>query len=458
MTSSTTVVLTYLAQHHERHLDELFEFLRIPSISALTEHRADVARCAEHVAHQLHAIGLTRAEALPTDGHPVVYGEWTGALGQPTALIYGHYDVQPVDPLDLWESPPFQPTIRDGQVYARGATDDKGQVFMHLKALEAHLRTTGRLPINVKLLIEGEEEIGSANLDAFIAAHRDQLAADVAVISDTAMFARGVPSICYGLRGLAYLQLDVVGPASDLHSGSFGGALANPIEDLCKILAALKDENRRITIPGFYDDVRPLAEAERVELGLLPFDEEAFRRKVGVPALAGEAGYTTLERLWARPTLEINGMWGGFTGEGSKTVLPARASAKVSCRLVPDQDPERIADLLTEHVQRLCPPTISLTVTRMHGGKPCLTPLDHPAVQAAARAIEVGFGKRPVFTREGGTIPVVATLAEQLGLPSVLMGIGLRDENTHAPNEHLDLENLRNGMRSAAQLWFELAR
>lgn len=448
---------SYVAAHEERYLRELGALLSIPSVSSNPGHREDMQACAALVAGELRRAGVGHAEVIATPGHPVVYGEWLGAPDRPTALIYGHYDVQPVDPLDLWTTPPFEPSVRDGALFARGAADDKGQVFMHLKAAEAHFQLHGGLPLNVKFLIEGEEEVGSTNLDDFIAANRERLRADVAVVSDTAMFARGVPSLTYGLRGIAYFQINVFGPQSDLHSGSFGGAIANPAQVLVEILAALHDRQGRVSVPGFYDDVRPPTPGEREEFARLPFDEERYREELGVPQLYGEEGYTTLERVWARPTLEINGIWGGFTGEGSKTVLPACAGAKVSCRLVSDQDPQRVFALVERHIRALCPPTVRLEFTSMHAGKPCITPLDHPAVQAAARALERGFGKRPVFTRTGGSIPVVASFAELLGLPTVLMGIGLPDEHSHAPNERLELANLFGGIRSAYYLWQELA-
>jgi acetylornithine deacetylase/succinyl-diaminopimelate desuccinylase-like protein len=371
-------------------------------------------------------------------------------------LFYGHYDVQPVDPLNLWESPPFEATIRDGELYARGSADDKGQVFMHMKAIEAHLKQTGRLPVNIKVMLEGEEEVGSAHLDDFIRGHKNDLAAQVVVISDSAMFARGVPSICYGLRGLVYFQLDLRGSNTDLHSGVFGGAVANPAFVLAQILAKMKDRSGRITIPGFYDDVVPLTDEERKAWATLPFNEKKYKKDFGFPKLFGETGYTTLERTWARPTFEINGLLSGFTGEGAKTVLPAVAMAKVSMRLVPNQDPNKIAELFQKHVEDITPKTVALKVTRMHGGKPWITAYENPFVQAAGRAIEKGFGRTPVFTREGGSIPVVSTFQEELGLPAVLFGVGLPDENAHAPNEKLDLGNFHNGIIASAVLYEEL--
>lgn len=452
-----TTIESYIVRNETRFLEELKGFLRIPSISALSEHADDMVRCAELAADHLRAVGMHRAEVMPTGGHPVVYAEWLGAPGAITALVYGHYDVQPVDPLDLWTTPPFDPQVRNGELYARGAADDKGQVFMHWKAVEAHMKVNGRLPVNLKFLIEGEEEIASEHLDRFLAANRELLRADVAVVSDSAWFARGVPSICYGLRGITYLQVNVKGPDSDLHSGSFGGAVANPAQVLCEIIAGLKDAHGRVNVPGFYDRVRPLSPEERRQFASLPFDEEEYRRELGVPALFGEEGYTTLERVWARPTLEVNGIWGGFTGEGSKTVLPARASAKISCRLVPDQDPEEVTALVEGRLRELCPPTVEMEIVRLHAGRPAITPLDHPATRAAARAMERAFQKRPVFVRSGGSVPVVASMQEMLGLPVVLMGVGLPDEHSHAPDERLDLGNFFGGIRAAAFLWEELA-
>jgi acetylornithine deacetylase/succinyl-diaminopimelate desuccinylase-like protein len=406
----------------------------------------------------MRRIGLQNVRLIDTPGNPVVYGDWLGAPGAPTILFYGHYDVQPVDPLDLWESPPFEATVRDGELYARGAADDKGQVFMHFKAVEAHLTQHGRLPVNIKLFLEGEEEVGSVHLDDFIRGHKDDLKADVVVISDTSMFDRGVPSICYGLRGLVYCQIDLRGSKSDLHSGVFGGAVANPAFVLTQMIAQMKDRSGRIKVPGFYDDVRPLEEAERQAWAQLPFNEKKYRNDFGLPKVVGEAGFTTLERTWARPTLEVNGLLSGFTGEGAKTVLPAVAMAKISMRLVPDQDHEKIAALFEDYVKKLTPKTVELKFTRMHGGKPWMTSYDNPFVQAAGRAIERGFGRKPVFTREGGSIPVVSTFQEELGLPSVLFGVGLPDENAHAPNEKLDLGNFYNGVIAAACLYDEIAQ
>jgi acetylornithine deacetylase/succinyl-diaminopimelate desuccinylase-like protein len=373
-------------------------------------------------------------------------------------LFYGHYDVQPVDPLELWESPPFEATVRDGEIYARGSADDKGQVFMHFKAIEAHLKQNGKLPVNMKIILEGEEEVGSVNLDNFIREHKGELSADLVVISDSPMFARGVPSICYGLRGLVYFQIDLRGSSTDLHSGSFGGAVANPAFVLSQMLAQMKDRGGRIKIPGFYDDVVPLQEEEKKAWASLPFNEKKYKKDFGIPKVFGETGYTTLERTWARPTFEVNGLLSGFTGEGAKTVLPALAMAKVSMRLVPNQMPDTIAKLFEAYVQDVAPKTVELKVTRMHGGKPWMTSYDNPFIQAAGRAIEKGFGRKPVFTREGGSIPVVSTFQEELGLPSVLFGVGLPDENAHAPNEKLDVANFHGGIISSAIFYDEISK
>lgn len=456
---SNGTIMQVIDANRDRYLEELKELLRIPSISSQSEHAVDVQRCAQWLAGHMRSIGLQTVEIIETAGHPIVSGEWRSEEpDRRTVLVYGHYDVQPVDPIGLWESPPFEPVERDGKLYARGSADDKGQFFMHLKAVEALLAERGELPVNLKFLLEGEEEIGSRHLDDFIAANTDLLACDLAVISDTGMFAPGLPSITYGLRGMAYMQLDVQGPSSDLHSGSYGGTVMNPAEAVARIIAGLKDERGHILVPGFYDKVVELTEQERDEWRSLPFDEEKHRESLGVPELFGEEGYTTLEREWARPTLEVNGIWGGYTGEGAKTVLPAEAHAKISCRLVPDQDPEEIAELVRQQIVALCPPGVRVEVTAMHGGKPALVPLDHPAMEAASRALERGFGGRAVFIRAGGSIPVVATFEEVLGVATILMGVGLPDENAHAPNEWFLLENFYGGIKSAVALWEELAR
>jgi len=457
MNAGMNNIVDFINVHRDRYVDELKQFLAIPSISALPEHAGDVRRAAEWTADALRAAGMENVRLMDTPGNPIVYGEWLNAPGKPTILFYGHYDVQPVDPLNLWTSPPFEATVRDGELYARGAVDDKGQVFMHIKAIEAHLKQAGSLPCNIRFFIEGEEEVGSVHLDDFVRSHKQELAADVVVISDSPMFDRGIPSICYGLRGLAYFQIDLRGTASDLHSGSFGGAVANPAFVLAQILAGAKDKSGKIKIPGFYDKVRELAPEERAEFAKLPFKENKYRKDLGAPKLFGEKGYTTLERVWGRPTFEVNGLLAGFTGEGAKTVIPAVAMAKVSTRLVPDQDPDEIGNLIEKWLQDTAPNTVEVKLTKMHGGKPWMTSFDNKYVQAAARAIELGFRERPVFNREGGSIPVVSTFSEELGLPTVLFGVGLPDENAHAPNEKLDLSNFHNGVIASAHLYNEIA-
>jgi acetylornithine deacetylase/succinyl-diaminopimelate desuccinylase-like protein len=449
-------VVDFINVNRDRYVDELKQYLAIPSVSALPQHAADVRRAAEWTRDALSGAGLQNTKLIETPGNPVVYADWLNAPGKPTILFYGHYDVQPVDPVELWTSPPFEATVRDGEIYARGAADDKGQVFMHIKAVEAHLKQGGTLPVNIRFFIEGEEEVGSVHLDDFVRSHKQDLAADVVVISDSPMFDRGIPSICYGLRGLAYFQIDLRGSKSDLHSGSFGGALANPAFVLAQILAQMKDRGGHIKIPGFYDDVRELSEAERAEWKKLPFNETKYRKELGAPKLFGETGYTTLERVWARPTFEVNGLLSGFTGEGAKTVLPATAMAKVSMRLVPNQHPDKIAQLFEGYLQKVAPKTVEVKVTRMHGGRPWMTEFDNKFVRAAGRAIEKGFGKEPVFNREGGSIPVVSTFEEELGVPSVLFGVGLPDENAHAPDERLDLGNFHNGIIASAYLYQEI--
>jgi acetylornithine deacetylase/succinyl-diaminopimelate desuccinylase-like protein len=437
--------------------DELFSLLRIPSVSARSEHAADTARAADWVADSLRAVGL-QASVYPTAGHPIVVGEWRGAPGAPTVLIYGHYDVQPPEPLELWRSPPFEPTIREGKIFARGSVDDKGQLFVHVKALEAHLTVRGSLPINILFLAEGEEEIGSPNLTSFVEEHASLLKADAVVISDSSMFAPGLPSILSSLRGLAYFQIDVEGPTTDLHSGSYGGAVINPATALARIIATFHDEHWRVTIPGFYDRVREWMPDERDQVRALPFEEEDFRRETGAPSLGGEEDYTTLERIWARPTCEVNGLLSGYTGEGAKTVLPSRAMAKVSCRLVPDQDPAEIERLLQAHVERVAPRQVKVTVTHLHGGKPWRASLDGPLYDAARRALAAAFGREPVIVGEGGSIPVVGDFDGVLRSPVLLMGFGLPGENAHAPNEWMSEENFERGMRAVAVLWEEVAK
>jgi acetylornithine deacetylase/succinyl-diaminopimelate desuccinylase-like protein len=449
---------TYLATHDARFHDELFEFLRIPSVSARSEHRGDVARAADWLAARLRAIGLT-GEVVPTAGHPVVLGEWRGAgASAPTILIYGHYDVQPAEPLELWTTPPFEPSIRNGRIYARGAVDDKGQLALHVDALEAHLATRQRLPVNVIVLAEGEEEVGSEHLAPFIEANVRRLACDGVVISDSAMFAPGLPSILFSLRGLAYFQVDVEGPSGDLHSGSYGGAVVNPATALARIIASFHDASWRVAVPGFYDRVREWEPDVRARLAALPFRDADFRAETGAPALNGESGFSTLERVWTRPTLEVNGLLSGYTGEGAKTVLPAHAMAKVSCRLVPDQSPEEIAALVTAHVTRVAPPEVKVTIRTIHTGRPWRAALEGPLFEAGRRALARAFGRDPVLAGEGGSIPVVGDFERLLGAPVLLMGFGLPGENAHAPDEWLSDDNFRRGMLAAALLWDELAK
>ncbi|HEV8446124.1 MAG TPA: dipeptidase [Gemmatimonadaceae bacterium] len=448
---------TFFDKNQSRARDELFDLLRIPSVSARSEHNADTARAAEWVADSLRKVGLT-ANVHATKGHPIVVGEWRGAADAQTVLIYGHYDVQPAEPIELWDSPPFEPTIRDRKIFARGSVDDKGQLFLHVKALEAHLASRGKLPVNIIVLAEGEEEVGSDNLADFIEAHAKELACDAVVISDSAMFAPGLPSILSSLRGLAYFQIDVRGPATDLHSGSYGGGVMNPAMALARILATMHDADGHIGIEGFYDDVRDWGDVARRQMKQLPFDEKAFREETGSPALFGEKGYTTLERLWMRPTCEVNGLLSGYTGEGAKTVLPAVAMAKVSCRLVPDQRPEKIEQLMRAHVQRVCPPGIEATVRPLHGGNPWRADLGGPLFDAARRALATAFDREPVITGEGGSIPVVGDFQRILNAPVLLVGFGLPGENAHAPNEWLSEDNFYRGMRAMAALWEELGR
>lgn len=440
----------------EELTQELFQFLRIPSVSARSEHREDTREAARWVAEHLRNAGL-EASLVETPGHPVVLGEWRGAgPDAPTLLIYGHYDVQPPEPLELWTSPPFEPQIRDGKIYGRGTADDKGQLFLHLKALEILLRTRGTLPVNVIVLAEGEEEIGSTHLLPFLESHRGRLACDAVVISDSQMFAPGQPSLLYSLRGLAYLEIHVRGARSDLHSGAYGGAVPNPAAILSRLLASLHDEEGRVTIPGFYDSVLEWDEAARQSIVELPFDEEAFRQEVGAPRLDGEAGFSTLERLWTRPTCEINGLRSGYIGEGAKTVLPAEAMAKVSFRLVPDQDPKEVEEQLRRYLAREVPSSVTLEVASLHSGSPWRGDPDGPFFHAAARALERTFGKAPVLTGEGGSIPIVADFERELNAPAILLGFALPGANMHAPDEWFPYAHLELGIATLIHLYEEL--
>src|SRR5688500_6579791 len=446
----------FFAANSPRIRDALFHFLRIPSVSARSEHNADTARAADWFADALRKAGL-QATVHRTPGQPVVIGEWRGAPGAPTVLVYGHYDVQPAEPLDLWTSPPFDPTVRNGNIYARGSVDDKGQLFLHVKALEAHLATRGKLPVNVVIIAEGEEEVGSDHLEAFVMEKKDLLACEAVVISDSAMFAPGQPSILSSLRGLAYFEINVKGPAVDLHSGGYGGAVTNPAMALARILATLHDANGHIAIDGFYDSVQEWSPEIRAQMRTLPFDEKNFVHETGVPELSGEAGFTTLERLWSRPTCEVNGLLSGYTGEGAKTVPPSKAMAKVSCRLVPDQTPKEIVGLMQAHVERVAPKGVIASVKYLHGGKPWRAELNGPLYDAARRALATAFEKEPVIVGEGGSIPVVGDFQKVLGTPVLLVGFGLPGENAHAPDEWMSVENFRIGMRAMAVFWDEYA-
>jgi acetylornithine deacetylase/succinyl-diaminopimelate desuccinylase-like protein len=454
--SNDGAVQTYIDANRARFRDELFEFLRIPSVSARSEHRSDVRQAAEWLQRKLQDAGLD-VTLHDTPGHPIVLGEWRGAgAAAPTVLIYGHYDVQPAEPLELWTTPAFEPQQRDGRIYARGAVDDKGQLYLHVKAIEAHLQANGRLPVNVIVLAEGEEEVGSENLMPFVEQHAQQLQCDAVVISDSGMFAPGMPTIGASLRGLAYFELRVRAAKGDLHSGSYGGAVANPATALGRIIASFHDENGHIAIDGFYDDV--VAAPDYVErIRALPFDDEAFRERTGAPALFGESGFSTLERLWVRPTCEVNGLLSGYTGEGAKTVLPAWAMAKVSCRLVPDQDPKTIEQLFQQHVRRVTPPGVEVEILVLHGGRPWRAKLEGSLYDAAARALSQAFGADITHAGEGGSIPIVTEFERVLGAPVLLMGFGLPGENAHAPDEWMSIENFEKGTDAAALLLAELA-
>jgi acetylornithine deacetylase/succinyl-diaminopimelate desuccinylase-like protein len=438
-------IKNYIEENRERFLEELFELIRVPSISSGTGHEPDMYRCAEQWKKLLLEAGADRAEIHETGGNPVTYGEKIIDPALPTVLVYGHMDVMPVDPLQEWRTDPFEPVVKEGKIWARGADDDKGQAFMHAKAFEYMVRS-GTLPCNVKFLIEGEEEIGSPNLPGFCRDHREMLAADVILVSDTSMIARDTPSITTGLRGLAYWQVEVTGPGADLHSGLFGGAVANPINVLCKMIAGMQDEQGRVTIPGFYDDVLEVSDEERARMAEAPFDEEAYKQALGVKELKGEAGYSTGERTGIRPTFDVCGIWGGYTGEGAKTVLPSKARAKISCRLVPRQQHDKIARLFKEHFEAIAPAHVSVKVEYLHGGPSYVCPIDLPAYRAAEKAYREVYGKTPVPVRSGGSIPVIATFEEVLGIKSVLMGFGLGSDAIHSPNENFPLEQLFNGI------------
>ncbi|OGU77700.1 MAG: peptidase M20 [Ignavibacteria bacterium RBG_16_34_14] len=450
-------ILGYIKNNKQNYIEELKEFLKIPSISTLTENKNDIARCAQFVSDNLKKIGLSRVEIIKTEGHPLVYGEWLGAPGKPTILIYGHYDVQPVDPVELWNSPPFEPTLKNGKIFARGATDDKGQVFMHFKSAEAYFKNEGSLPLNVKFIIEGEEEVGSESLNIFLKNNSDLLKCDAVLISDSSLYGPGIPTLTYGLRGIAYLEVEMIGPNRDLHSGSFGGAVANPINKMAQLISKLLDKDGKVTIPGFYDDVIKLTKKEKENFKTLKFSDKNFAKDLGVDELNGEKGFSTLERLWARPTFDCNGIIGGFTGKGAKTVIPSKVTAKISMRLVPDQDPNKIAKLFERHIKKIAPKSVKIKVTNLHGGYPSLTNIENPANIAASKAMAKAFGKKTVFMREGGSIPIVTEFSKKLKAPVVLMGLGLNTENLHSPNEHFDLNHFELGIISSAYFMKEFA-
>lgn len=437
----------YQAQHKDRFLNELLDLLRIPSVSARSEHKDDMVRCAEQVKQRLLDAGADKAEIMPTAGHPAVYGEKLTDPSKPTVLVYGHYDVQPPDPLELWESPPFEPVIKDGKIFARGACDDKGQFYMHVKALELMTKTDS-LPVNIKFLIEGEEEIGSKHLGEFLEANREKLKADVILISDTAMLSLDTPSIDVGVRGLSYIEVEVTGPNRDLHSGVYGGAVANPITILAQMIASLHDKDNHITIPNFYDDVVEASPEERFEMAKAPYDETEYRTDLGVKTLWGEKGYTTNERTGIRPTLEVNGIWGGYTGEGAKTVLPSKAFAKISCRLVPNQKSDKMTKLIIDHLHRIAPDYVTVKASEHHGGDPYMTPVDSVEYKAAAKAIETTFGKPPIPVRGGGSIPITALFESVLGCKTVFLGFGLDSDNLHSPNEKFNIDNFYKGIET----------
>ncbi|QOI96642.1 MAG: dipeptidase [Flammeovirgaceae bacterium] len=451
------MVREYIQSNKQRYLDELFDWLRIPSVSADSKHKNDVRKAAEFLKEKLTMAGADKIELCETSGHPIVYAEKIINQSLPTVLVYGHYDVQPPDPLNLWTSPPFEPVIKDDKIYARGACDDKGQVYMHVKAFEAMMKHN-TLPCNVKFMVEGEEEVGSENLATFIKENKSKLKADVILISDTAILSLDHPSITVGLRGLSYVEVEVTGPNRDLHSGVYGGAVANPINVLAKMIASLHDENGRITIPGFYDKVVELSAADREALNRAPFDLNQYKKELAIDEVQGEEGYTTLERTGIRPTLDVNGIWGGYTGEGAKTVLPSKAFAKISMRLVPNQENHEITELFTKHFLSIAPKSVKVKVTPLHGGQAAVTPTDSKAFKAASTAFEEVWGKRPIPTRDGGSIPIVALFKKELGLDTVLMGFGLDSDAIHSPNEHYGVTNFMLGIETIIAFYKHYAR
>ena len=449
----------FLDETREQGLKELDEFLRIPSISSDPERADDVRRAAGHLAEQFERVGLENATVIETSGHPVVYADWLKAPGKPTVLLYGHYDVQPVDPLELWTSAPFEPIRQDGQLLARGSSDDKGQIAMHWQAIDAWLKTTGELPVNLKFIAEGEEEISSQHFEDFVRANLERLRADYCVVSDTAMVGKGFPAITYGLRGMVYVELRVTASNIDMHSGLMGGVAPNPVQVLAAMLVRLKDPAGHILVPGFYDGVRPLSDEERREFARIPFDEAELKRTYGLQAMAGEAGFTPTERNWARPTLDVNGIWGGYQGPGAKTIIPAWAAAKISCRLVPDQDPKAVAQALRDYVDEIRPTNVRVSLTELTApSQAWIMPTDHPLIQAARRALERVYGKEPAMVRSGGSIGAVEIMTRELQTPCLLVGFVLPDCFAHAPNERLDLDSFYLGRKAAAQLWDEIGR
>ncbi len=451
------MVKEYIQTHQQRFLDELFDLLRIPSVSADSRHKGDVRKAAEYVKEKLVAAGVDKAELCETAGHPIVYAEKIIDPSLSTVVVYGHYDVQPPDPLDLWESPPFEPVIKDGKIYARGSCDDKGQVYMHIKAFEAMMKLN-TLPCNVKFMVEGEEEVGSDHLGTFIAENKEKLKGDIILVSDTSMISLECPSITVGLRGLSYVEVEVTGPNRDLHSGVYGGAVANPVNVLSKMITSLQDEQGRITIPGFYDKVVELSTEDRAAINKAPFNLEEYKKELGINEVRGEKGYTTLERTGIRPTLDVNGIWGGYTGEGAKTVLPSKAYAKISMRLVPDQDNDQITELFTKHFLSIAPPSVKVKVTPLHGGQPAVTPTDSDAFRAASAAFKQVFGKTPIPTRDGGSIPIVSLFKKELGLDTVLMGFGFDSDAIHSPNEHYGVKNFLIGIETIVAFYQHYAK
>ncbi len=454
---STTAFKSYIEENQDRFLEELFDLLRIPSVSTDSKFQQDVRRTADFVKERLLEAKVDKAEIVETEGYPIVYAEKMVDPSKPTVLVYGHYDVQPADPYELWKSPPFEPEVRDGKIYARGASDDKGQMYMHVKALETMI-VNDALPCNVKFMIEGEEEVGSSHLAGFVKDNREKLQADVVLISDTGIIDNENPSITIGLRGLSYMEVEVTGPRIDLHSGMFGGTVANPVNVLCRMIASLHDEQGRVTIPGFYDKVAELSDEERSEINRAPQDDEKYKQELGVKALAGEDGYTTMERIGIRPTLDVNGIWGGYTGEGAKTVLPSKAYAKISMRLVPNQHPDEIDELFTKHFESIAPDTVQVKVTPHHGGEPAVVPTDSPAIEAAKKAFQDAWGKEPFLTREGGSIPIVSLFQKELGIDSLLMGFGLDEDAIHSPNESYGVFNFLKGIETISLFYQHFAK